>query len=161
MIPLLFIAIGGAFLFFSISRLSSQTTATGVIVDISQSRDSDGDTSYRPIIEFVAEDGRTYAFTGRIGSSSRPTVGNSIEVLYDPADPQGATEKTFSNLWLFPLAFGGFGLVFLVTMVIGRNRGWGGGRQSTMSDEDKADLLDEVLEHGVRRSPDSPGGDLG
>ena len=113
---------GGVWLFFSISRVATQATASGVIVDIDSSYDSDGDISYRPVIEFVAGDGATYRFTGRTGSSSRPAMGGSIDVLYDPADPQGATEKTFVNLWLFPIAFGGFGLVFLVGMMFARSR---------------------------------------
>ena len=156
-IPLIFVAVGGAFLFFSINRLTNQITATGVVVDVSRSTDSDGDASYRPVIEFVADDGFTYTFTGRIGSSSRPRVGAAIDVLYDPADPQGATEKTFSNLWLFPLLFGGMGLFVLIAMVLGRNRmTWRGDRTSDLSDEEKADLLDEVLERFPDIGPSGP-----
>ena len=155
-IPLIFIAIGGAFLFFSISRLSNQTTTTGVIVNVETSSDSDG-TTYRPVIEFTADDGFTYTFTGRIGSSSRPTVGNSIEVLYDPADPQGATEKTFSNLWLFPIAFGGFGLIFLLLMAFGKGRlSRKRLRPSGQSDEEAAAALDRVLERIPDIGPAGP-----
>ncbi len=156
-IPLIFITIGGVFLFFSISRLSNQSTTTGVIVDVDRSTDSDGDTSYRPVIEFVADDGRTYTFTGRIGSSSRPDVGNSIEVLFDPADPQGATEKTFSNLWLFPIAFGGFGLIVLLFLAIGKGMVGGGRfRPSGLSDEEAADALDQVLQRIPDIGPSTP-----
>ena len=122
LIPVLFMVFGGVWLFFSISRVTNQTTASGVVVDIDSRYDSDGDLSYRPVIEFVATDGDVYQFTGRTGSSSRPTIGGSIDVLYDPADPQGATEKTFVNLWLFPIAFGGFGALFLILMVFARSR---------------------------------------
>ncbi|NND04019.1 MAG: DUF3592 domain-containing protein [Acidimicrobiia bacterium] len=155
-IPLIFIAIGGMFLFFSISRLSNQSTANGVIVDIDRSTDSDGDTSYRPVIEFRADDGVAYTFTGRIGSSRRPTIGNSIEVLYDPADPQGATEKTFSNLWLFPIAFGGFGLVFLILMAFTRARFSSGFRNRNMSTEEAAAALDKVLDRIPDIGPSGP-----
>lgn len=156
-IPLIFVAIGGMFLFFSISRLSSQSTTSGVVVDVDRSTDSDGDTSYRPVIEFVADDGFTYTFIGRIGSSSRPTVGRSIEVLYDPADPQGATEKTFSNLWLFPIAFGGFGLVFLLLMAFAKGRkGVGSFRSSGVSDDAAAAALDRVLERIPDFGPAGP-----
>lgn len=156
-IPLIFIAIGGVFLFFSVSRLSNQSTATGVVVDVDRSTDSDGDTSYRPVIEFVADDGRTYLFTGRIGSSSRPQVGRSIDVLYDPADPNGATEKTFSNLWLFPILFGGFGILILIFMAFGKARSGGSTlRNRAYTDEAAGEALDRVLDRIPDIGPEGP-----
>ena len=122
LIPVFFLLLGGAWLFFSVSRVTSQVTGAGVVVDVASRTDSDGGRTYRPVIEFVAADGQTYRFTGRTGSSSQPDVGGTIEVLYDPADPTGATEKTFVNLWLFPIVFGGVGLIFIAGMIVARNR---------------------------------------
>lgn len=154
-VPLIFVAFGAAFLFFSISRVTNQSTATGIVIDVAQSTDGDGDTTYRPVIEFLAENGQSYIFTGRTGSSSRPQVGSSIDVLYDPADPQGATEKTFTNLWLFPIVFGGFGLVFLIFMAIGRNRVSRRG-EADLSAEERADRLDQVLDRIPDIGPSGP-----
>lgn len=155
LIPLIFLMVGGAWLYFSIARVANQSTATGVVVDIDTSRDSDGDTSYRPVVEFVAENGQTYRFTGRTGSSSRPTVGEPIDVLYDPADPQGATEKTFTNLWLFPLIFGGIGLLVFGFMVFGRakakRRSIGG---TVVGEAELAEALDDLFERGALADPE-------
>lgn len=145
-IPVIFLALGGIWLYFSIARVSNQATAIGVIVDVTSSRDSDGDTIYRPVVEFVAPDGVTHSFVGRTGSSRRPAIGTTIEVLYDPGDPAGATEKTFTNLWLFPIAFAGFGLLFLIAMTLGpswRRRGGSGGQARNV--EEAAAALDAVL----------------
>ncbi len=76
--------------------------------------DSEGDVTYRPVIEFQTGDGQTYRITARIATGSPPEIGSGMEVLYDPADPAGATEKTFTNLWLFPIVFVVFGMVLFV-----------------------------------------------
>lgn len=151
-IPIAFLVFGGFWLFTSIVRVSNQSTAIGVVVDVDQSRDSDGDISYRAVVDFVAADGINYRFTARTGSSSRPTVGDTIEVLYDPADPAGATEKTFLNLWLFPIMFGGFGLLFLVVMAfaVGRSRR----KREVGGDPNAAQDLDDLLGNVARKRRD-------
>lgn len=156
MIPLIFLLIGGAWLFFSISRITGQTSGTGVIVDVEFSYDSDGEVSYRPVVEFVATDGMTYEFTGRTGSSSRPAIGGAIEVLYDPADPQGATEKTFVNLWLFPIVFGGFGAGFLALMFWARARGIRRAAAESREVRSIADAVSQTL-YGPAESPRAAG----
>lgn len=117
-----FLAIAGLWSFSSFNRINNQVTASGIVVDVETDRDSDGDTTYRPVIEFVAADGGTYRFTGRLGTSSYPDLGSRIDVLYDPADPQGATEKTFPNLWLFPIIFGAIGLISLLFLLLSRTK---------------------------------------
>ena len=117
----IFLGIAGLWAFASISRLSGQSTARGVVVDIEVDSDSDG-TTYRSVIEFQTDSGETVRFTSRLGTSSRADLGDPIDVLYDPADPRGATEKTFPNLWLFPMIFGGIGLAMTAGIVYSRRR---------------------------------------
>ncbi|MCP3974089.1 MAG: DUF3592 domain-containing protein [bacterium] len=128
-----FLVVAGLWSFASFNRVNNQDTASGIVVDVDASRDSDGDTTYRPVIEFLATDGETYRFTGRLGTSSYPDPGSRIDVLYDPADPRGATEKTFPNLWLFPIIFGAIGIISLLFLLFSRAKGISFGSTGTSS----------------------------
>lgn len=110
---LLFAGIGGWF-FWSDQQLAAKgVQTTGTVIDLSRSRDSDGDVTYRPVVEFVDQSGTRHEFVSKVGSSS-PGVsrGESVEVIYDPWEPNDAMLDTFSQRFLFPLVFGGFGLIF-------------------------------------------------
>lgn len=81
-------------------------------------------TYYAPVFTFQDTKGASHTVTSSTGSS-KPAykAGDQIRVLYDPADPQKARINTFSDLWLFPVVFGGIGVVCLaVTMLLPRRR---------------------------------------
>jgi hypothetical protein len=74
----------------------------GIVVDMDAST-TDGSTTYAPIIEFQAN-GQTYSFKG--GISSNPpqySVGDQVNVLYDPDNPETAQINKGSERWLVPL----------------------------------------------------------
>ncbi len=66
-----------------------QVMTEGAIVDVETSRNSDGDTMHRGVYAFEV-DGREYRFNSGMRSSSRPTIGDDIEVAYSAADPRNA-----------------------------------------------------------------------
>lgn len=75
----------------------------------------DTDSSTYPQVEFTTNRGEAQRFRGGIGSSPPDyAVGDKVEVIYDPAQPREAIIASFGELWLAPLALGGFGLVFLL-----------------------------------------------
>jgi len=88
---------------FEIDQSWMQTT--GEVIDTT-SRLSDGQTTYRPIVQYDVS-GQQYTITGSIGGSSRPSLGDMREVGYNPQQPaqaklvEGAESKIFSLL--FPL----------------------------------------------------------
>jgi hypothetical protein len=69
-------------------------------------------------IRFRAEDERTYEFTaGSISEreSVEHKVGNKVDVIYDPANPQNASIDNAWAQWQPPLMLSLAGLVFFVT----------------------------------------------
>lgn len=85
---------------WQISQVGMRTS--GTVVENRELQDSEG-RSYTPIVEFQA-DGRAIRFEGQ-NSSDPPAyrVGQRVEVIYDPAQPERARIYRFSELWLAPL----------------------------------------------------------
>ena len=79
-------------------------TVTGSVVRLEESDSSDGGCCvYSPVIEFNLN-GQTYSFEG--DNASYPPayeVGESVSVLYDPAEPHTAQINKWSERWLFPI----------------------------------------------------------
>jgi hypothetical protein len=119
-LPRLFLGIGivavaiGAVWTFTTARFVSGAERTGgTVIDLSRSEDSEGSVTYSPIVRFKVE-GRTIQFTASSSSSSPPSVGERVEVLYDPDDPHDARLSGFLDLWGGPMIVGGLGIVFAV-----------------------------------------------
>lgn len=123
----IFAGLGGLFLVISLgftyhtrNFVARAETATGQVVALEyrRSRDThDGSTSYLyyPVVEFALADGQQIRFESQVGSSwPRFRVGQAVEVLYDPRNPQKAQINRFWELWLFPVVFGGLGAVFFL-----------------------------------------------
>jgi hypothetical protein len=99
--------------------INSSARATGTVVSHNTSRSSDGDISYYPVISFQTQDGRTIEFQSGAGSSSRsPAVGQTVELLYDPRNPQSAEINSFGSLWLAPLILSALGTIFFVVGIL-------------------------------------------
>lgn len=71
-------------------RPADEVSTTGTVVDVSASRTSDGDRTYSPVIEYTDADGTSRTFTQSMSSSSRPTVGDTVQVGYSAARPDQA-----------------------------------------------------------------------
>lgn len=80
------------------------TTTTGRVVRLEESSDGDGGCCvYSPVIEFEAN-GQTYSFES--DNASYPPaydVGEEVNVIYHPSDPDTAQINKFSERWLFPI----------------------------------------------------------
>lgn len=77
---------------------------------------------YRPVISFKTESGRTVKFAASVSSSPKPfQIGDQVEVIYEPDQPQKAQINRFVYLWFnvlmllffgfFTLAMGLFGVL--------------------------------------------------
>jgi hypothetical protein len=95
----------GAYAGYTSWRLEQNgETTTGTVVRMEESDTSEGSCCvYSPVIEFVAN-GQTYTFEGD-NASDPPAygVGENIQVLYDPANPDTAQINKWSERWLFPI----------------------------------------------------------
>jgi hypothetical protein len=77
---------------------------TGKVVQLAESDDSDGGCCvYSPVVEFQA-DGQTYSFESS-NASDPPAykVGQDVNVIYHPSDPNTAQINKWSERWLFPI----------------------------------------------------------
>ncbi len=70
--------------------------------------------AYYPEFSFTARDGSTHVVLSGDGSSPCPfSEGQSVVILYDPADPSTAKIDTFGQMWLSALLFGTIGPAML------------------------------------------------
>ena len=114
---LIFIGIGAWWGYGSFRLVQGGATTTGRVVDILVSRDDDGD-SYAPVVAYTVR-GVDYQMTGTYTSPPAYDLGDRVTVRYDRADPETARLDSFVELWLFPLVFGGLGLLFAVILNVG------------------------------------------
>ena len=120
-IKYVFITIGalmlaGAFYFYQDRQafLKKAETVQGTVVELISKR-SDNSTTYAPVVSFTTKAGNKIEFTSSV-SSNPPSYseGESVEVLYDPAEPKDASINGFASLWIGPLIFGILGTVFFL-----------------------------------------------
>jgi hypothetical protein len=95
----------GAYAGYTSWKLDNEgETTTGTVVSLDESSDSEGGCCvYSPVIEFEAND-QTYTFEG--DNASYPPayeVGEQVNVIYDPKDPNTAQINKWMERWLFPL----------------------------------------------------------
>ena len=123
-VGILFVFIG----IFAINILKPDPTwltVQGKVVSITQSVSSASSTSsssnsamYSPVVQYTVG-GVNYTLTSGESSSQSPTIGDSAEVLYNPASPAQAKVKQsaiFSILvWLFPVV----GVIVFVAGIFG------------------------------------------
>lgn len=103
---------GGAGYFYSDTHklISAAQKTTGTVVDFER-RSSKGGHSDYPVIEFTTATGEIRRFT--TSGAGDFAKGETVEVLYQPADPANAKVNVFVEMWLGSLALGGFGLLCL------------------------------------------------
>lgn len=90
-------------------------TTEGTITNLIERTAKDGDTLYAPVYVFTDRQGQTVKVTSSVASYPPPgKVGDKIEVLYDPENPQDSIVGGFLNVWAFPLGFGAIGAVDLI-----------------------------------------------
>lgn len=102
---LLFAAIGICFGIYSLLFAIGCAEAPGTVVRV---------VGGRPVVEYPVR-GKPFTIQGAVSSSPPAyTVGERVSVLYRPRNPSVARINTFTECWLFPLAFTAFGTVFFV-----------------------------------------------
>lgn len=90
---------------------------TGVVVDgevVDHNLITGKVSGYVPVTAFTYE-GRVYRVQGHIASSSpKPPVGQAMKVLVNPTRPAESRVDSFAEQWLFPIVFGGAGILAVV-----------------------------------------------
>jgi hypothetical protein len=109
--------IGGVFMVVGLVFLApdipdDERTTTGTIVEVEQGTNSEGETRFSPVYAYEV-DGQEYRLHSSVSSSSRPTIGDTVEIGYSASDPNNARRigGIEGNIhWIF---FGAGAFVFL------------------------------------------------
>lgn len=97
--------------------IEGSVVTQGIIVEL-EARDSKGSNGrrtryYYPIFTFTDNNNEVIKITSSTGSNPAAyTLNERVEVIYPPNDSHNAQINGFASLWLLPLIFGIFGLVF-------------------------------------------------
>lgn len=93
--------------------METASRAPGVVVEVVRHRDSEGDDVYSPVVEYTLPSGRTARFEENLRSSPPShRVGDSVEVLYNPEDPNEARINSTFNVWFGPGLLLSLGMCF-------------------------------------------------
>lgn len=109
----------GAFLLYrnTTAFLQHARVAPGIVESFEEQESTDNESHkimYYPVISFSTPDGQPHSFRSDVGTSSRGTTGEKVEVLYDPAKPESARIKGFFHLWGAASICGGLGILFFL-----------------------------------------------
>lgn len=127
----------------TVEFLKTALTTQGTVVELQPVR-SHKSTTYKPVVDFIDVKGVKIEFAS--GSSSNPPsyeVGEKVEVLYNPKEPQDAKIKSFFSLWMGPLIVGIVGAVFFAV-----------GFSFFISEKKKRDLTDFLKQNGTKIETD-------
>ncbi len=85
-------------------------SASGVVVEFKHHTGN----AISPVIHFRLPNGNIIEYTSNTSSSTNMfEIGESVQMLYLSNDPQGSSRlDSFVDLWLLPLVFGLFGVIF-------------------------------------------------
>jgi len=121
LVGLSFVGIGivfGALAWFFLARtrrfLRTAANATGTVIELIESSGSEGGTTYSAVVQFRTTDGREIHWTESMASNPPAGQrGDTLQMKYDPANPQTARIAKTSRLWFMPIFLGGMGVLFL------------------------------------------------
>lgn len=129
------IALGAYAFFRRWAQLSHSIVTTGSVIELLPQRQS-GDYVveknpadgvkikpkylYRPVISFKTESGRTVKFAASVSSRPKPfQIGDQVEVIYEPEQPQKAQINRFVYVWFNVLMLLFFGFFTLAMGLLG------------------------------------------
>ena len=111
----LWMLIGAVIAVFRWNYLQRAITTQATITGLMEKQSDDGDTMYAPVYVFTDQQGQSVRVISTTASFPPPgAVGDKMEVLYDPRNPQDSMRNRFFSIWGFPAIFGGIGAFYFV-----------------------------------------------
>lgn len=98
---LLLVAIGTSI--YSGYFLANSSQADGVVMEIIQHKDEDGDVSYYPAYSYSDASGKEFQGRSSMGSGPEYQVGDSIPIRYLKKFPHESRIDYFSHHWALPI----------------------------------------------------------
>jgi len=83
-------------------RMKTMINHTGTVVEMIRVERPGETATFYPVIEFKTQTGEVFRFEGKTsGPENEYKIGEQVEILYEPQDPQGAMINSWKELW-FP-----------------------------------------------------------
>ena len=96
---------GGGLAFRSLRRCFTWSSATGAVHRLDEETGRKREARFRAAVGFTTRDGREISFSSEVATTHRDyRIGDSVQVFYDPRDPEHAEIASFVRLWLLPCA---------------------------------------------------------
>ena len=100
---LAFFGIGAGLSYKQFNLQLNGEQAQGQVVGLSEQCDDEG-CAYAPVVSFQTRDGSTVYYRSNYHSSPPAyDVGEQVNVIYDPANPNTAQINKWTERWLFPI----------------------------------------------------------
>ena len=94
-------------------------TASGRVISLKVIDSDRTGRTEAPVVQFQTSNGTEIIFESEVGSNPPSHgVGETVEVFYDPEDPQKAVINSFVHLWLLPTVLAGVGGIFILVSLI-------------------------------------------
>jgi len=95
---------GAMFAIYRWSYLKRATTTKATITNLIERENDDGDTLFAPEYVFTDQNNNSIKITSSTASFPPPgKIGDKIEVLYDPDNPQHSIQNDFFSIWGLPV----------------------------------------------------------
>ncbi|MBN1203430.1 MAG: DUF3592 domain-containing protein [Myxococcaceae bacterium] len=95
--------------------LATAQEARAEVIGMHVSSGTQSSRAYFPVLRYRTQKGATHEVTSSVGSNPpRYKEGDSVVILYEPANPTNVRIHTFSNVWLVPMILGGIGGIFIL-----------------------------------------------
>ncbi|MGB3208961.1 MAG: DUF3592 domain-containing protein [Crinalium sp.] len=100
---------------YTIQFIRRASSAKGIIIDLRREIDKDSEVSYYPVFKYETQQEIIIQKTSGIGTNRTPYyIGQKVNVLYNPNNPNEAAINSFLDLWLTPIVSGFFGILLVV-----------------------------------------------
>jgi hypothetical protein len=113
----LLVVVGLFFFIRTRNFLGKAREAKGTVIEMvyrqNSSADSNSGGGYAPVYQFETEDKRRIVKQDGLATNPpRYQVGQTMDILYDPENPEKAYVNRWMNLYFVPALLGGLGLIF-------------------------------------------------
>jgi hypothetical protein len=111
-VGVLMMALGAFFWFRTKNFVGKAQETKGTVTDSLYDSDSEG-SGYYSVFKFKTMNGQEIEKTSNLRTNPpQHKIGQVIDVLYDPANPNDARIKSTTNLYFVPFLLGGMGIIF-------------------------------------------------
>lgn len=113
-----FLLAGGYLFYTTYAFVGGAEIIPGAVVEIKTMRAQSGGKGrpglvQRPLIEYRLQGGK-HQFVPKVGSyKSGFTVGQQVEILYNPSSAKKVALRSFQTTWLFPIILCGMGVLLI------------------------------------------------